>query len=452
MSTRRDLAHLDCHVALAAQHVARRGRNLAGGQDAGRDLVEQRREQVMVVALDERDVDFGPLQLFDREQAREAAADDRHAMAARRRLPVRSRESSRRVSNRKVTARTTPRLAGRPAPARAVAAPAARGGKRPILSHASQKPPNEADRPSAKPAAPVLPWGFGAGRVSAALAAVDGATGRRTGSPQRRRVDGAEHGEGLTTLPDGRLLRDALLDDPEGWLGAAHAAALRQPTPRCSSNCSTQASACRCTRTRRDSSPAGTWAAAAARPRPGSSSRLVAATPAFISASLAISATPSSTAGAQTQDARAMLACMHALDVEPGDAVLVPAGLPHAIGAGIFCLELQEPTDFSVMLEWDGFDLDPDAAGLGLEPAVARDCVQRAAMHPDRLEDLRVRAAVAASSSRERARALPAARPSRSFGPSAFGPGTLLITLTRDSRCSSCWRASGRSRVSAVAR
>jgi hypothetical protein len=36
----------------------------------------------------------------------------------------------------------------------------------------------------------------------------------------------------------------------------------------------------------------------------------------------------------------------------------VPAGLPHAIDPGLFLVELQEPTDFSVLLEWEGFAAD----------------------------------------------------------------------------------------------
>ena len=39
----------------------------------------------------------------------------------------------------------------------------------------------------------------------------------------------------------------------------------------------------------------------------------------------------------------------------PGDRVFVPAGLPHAIGDGILLVELQEPSDLSVLLEWTGF-------------------------------------------------------------------------------------------------
>ena len=50
----------------------------------------------------------------------------------------------------------------------------------------------------------------------------------------------------------------------------------------------------------------------------------------------------------------------------PGDAVLVPGGQPHAIGEGVFVLELQEPTDLSVMLEHRRFGLVEAHAFLGL--------------------------------------------------------------------------------------
>ncbi|MGH2947569.1 MAG: class I mannose-6-phosphate isomerase, partial [Solirubrobacteraceae bacterium] len=66
------------------------------------------------------------------------------------------------------------------------------------------------------------------------------------------------------------------------------------------------------------------------------------------------------------QDAAAMLAAMHELPVRAGDAVFVPAGTPHVIGEGILLVELQEPTDFSVLLEWDGFELSQDDGHLKL--------------------------------------------------------------------------------------
>jgi len=87
------------------------------------------------------------------------------------------------------------------------------------------------------------------------------------------------------------------------------------------------------------------------------------------------------------QASEAMLAEMHTLEVEPGDAVLVPAGLPHAIGAGAFVVELQEPTDLSILMEWRGFDIDgPRDGHLGLGHATALEAVDTRAWP---VEDLR---------------------------------------------------------------
>ena len=66
------------------------------------------------------------------------------------------------------------------------------------------------------------------------------------------------------------------------------------------------------------------------------------------------------------QDSAAMLDALHELPVGAGDAIFVPAGMPHAIGAGILLVELQEPTDLSVLLEWDGFELTEAEGHLDL--------------------------------------------------------------------------------------
>src|SRR4051812_1784937 len=66
------------------------------------------------------------------------------------------------------------------------------------------------------------------------------------------------------------------------------------------------------------------------------------------------------------QDSRAMLAAMRELPVRAGEAVFVPAGAPHAIGEEILMVEVQEPTDLSVLLEWDGFELTEADGHLGL--------------------------------------------------------------------------------------
>ena len=85
-----------------------------------------------------------------------------------------------------------------------------------------------------------------------------------------------------------------------------------------------------------------------------------------------------------------MLDALHRLAVAPGDAVLVPAGVPHAIGEGVFLVELQEPTDFSVLLEWAGFAIDGRADGhLGLGFDVALQCLDRSGWPPEALARLR---------------------------------------------------------------
>ena len=72
-------------------------------------------------------------------------------------------------------------------------------------------------------------------------------------------------------------------------------------------------------------------------------------------------------------DSTGLLNSLEFKQVQAGDAVFVPAGVPHAIESGIFVLELQEPTDLSILLEWDGFAVDGDKDGhlnLGFDTAL----------------------------------------------------------------------------------
>ena len=92
----------------------------------------------------------------------------------------------------------------------------------------------------------------------------------------------------------------------------------------------------------------------------------------------------------ERQDAEAMLAATHQLSVAAGATVYVPPGCPHAIGAGALLVELQEPTDLSILLEWRDFALDGTKAGhLGLGFDVALQAVDRAALSSARLAELR---------------------------------------------------------------
>ena len=51
------------------------------------------------------------------------------------------------------------------------------------------------------------------------------------------------------------------------------------------------------------------------------------------------------------QDIPAMLDCLHKFEVQPGDTFLIEGGIPHAIGAGCFLVEIQEPTDYTIRTE-----------------------------------------------------------------------------------------------------
>lgn len=91
------------------------------------------------------------------------------------------------------------------------------------------------------------------------------------------------------------------------------------------------------------------------------------------------------------QDVARLTEAMHRLEVAPGDVIYVPAGLPHAIEAGLCIVELQEPTSLSVLIEHAGFPVDPAAAHLGLGWDIAVGAVDRAGYTRQALVDRFVR-------------------------------------------------------------
>src|SRR3954454_23084131 len=66
---------------VVAAAVWRHRRDIALGQDPGRDLVEQRLEEMMRRTVDDRDVAWRSAEPAGGEQSREACADDHHVMA-----------------------------------------------------------------------------------------------------------------------------------------------------------------------------------------------------------------------------------------------------------------------------------------------------------------------------------------------------------------------------------
>jgi mannose-6-phosphate isomerase len=78
-----------------------------------------------------------------------------------------------------------------------------------------------------------------------------------------------------------------------------------------------------------------------------------------------------------SQDVDTILNLLHRVEVYPGDVVYVPPGVLHAIGEGVFLVEVQEPEDLSILLEWRDFDLDGERDGhLGLGFDLALEAVE----------------------------------------------------------------------------
>ncbi len=185
---------------------------------------------------------------------------------------------------------------------------------------------------------------------------------------------------GLSTLSDGRVLAEAIAADPRWWLGPDRTdtgvlvklldAGQRLPL---------HVHPDRRFATTHLASPYGkteAWVIVSARPD------------AFVHLGFARDVAGDELAGwVAGQQTEEMLAATNRIPVAAGDAILCPAGLPHAIGDGILLVEVQEPTDFSVLLEYESFGLPDGHLGLGYD--LALQCVDRAAWSPARLDGLR---------------------------------------------------------------
>jgi len=196
------------------------------------------------------------------------------------------------------------------------------------------------------------------------------------------------HGDtaiGLTTLPGGTLLRDAVASHPANWLGDAHVASfgaesallvkLLDAGQRLPVHCH----------------PSNEFAAAHYGSRYGKTEAWIvvgAAAESTVHIGFAADQDEDTVADwVARQDSAAMLAALNPVTIRAGDTVFVPAGVPHAIGAGVFIVELQQPTDLSVTLEWRDF-LDDEAGGhLGIGFETALGCVDRRGW-ADRLDEL----------------------------------------------------------------
>ncbi|MGB4137598.1 MAG: class I mannose-6-phosphate isomerase [Microbacterium sp.] len=196
-------------------------------------------------------------------------------------------------------------------------------------------------------------------------------------------------GVGLTVLPDGRVLRDAVAADPVAWLGEDHVRAFGADTGLLVKLLNTGE------RLFVHFHPDDAFAQAHLRsPRGKTEAWIVLDVDPGVEgyAALAFARDVSETEVAQWfrgQDREDMLGAMNRVPLAPGDTLLVPAGYAHAIGSGITLLELQQPTDLSVLLEWSGYNgLTERDALLGLDPDIAFGALHRRRVDAERLEVL----------------------------------------------------------------
>ena len=88
------------------------------------------------------------------------------------------------------------------------------------------------------------------------------------------------------------------------------------------------------------------------------------------------------------QDSEWMLAHMNRIEVVPGMGIVVPAGTVHAIDGGIFVAEVQEPSDFSILLEWSVTTSTREESHLGIGFDAVMPAVSIAKLPQDLLDTL----------------------------------------------------------------
>lgn len=174
---------------------------------------------------------------------------------------------------------------------------------------------------------------------------------------------------GLTTLPDGRLLRNAVEQDPISWLGDDHVARWGADTRLLVKLLDAGQ------RLPVHAHPHDDFAATHLGRAHGKAEAWYILQGGTVHVGLMEDVDAAVLADLVTrQDVAAMLDLLHEIEVVAGDVVWVPPGELHAIGAGILLLELQQPEDLSILLEWQDFAIDGAALGhlgLGFDLALA---------------------------------------------------------------------------------
>jgi mannose-6-phosphate isomerase len=176
---------------------------------------------------------------------------------------------------------------------------------------------------------------------------------------------------GLTVLPDGHTLAEAIESDPPGWLGPDHVSAFGSDTKLLVKLLDAGQ------RLPVHIHPSAEFAHEHLERSHGKAEAWYILQGGVIHLGLKEELSRSTLERlVATQAVEELLPLLHEIEVAQGDTVFVPAGTLHAIGEGVFLVELQEPEDLSILLEWRDFDLDGEKDGhLGLGFDIALDAV-----------------------------------------------------------------------------
>jgi mannose-6-phosphate isomerase len=197
------------------------------------------------------------------------------------------------------------------------------------------------------------------------------------------------HGVGLTVLPDGRTLRDAVEGDPLGYLGPEHVRQFGAKTMLLVKLLSTDE------RLFVHYHPDEAFASALLHRNMGKTEAWIVVDTdgqddayAYLGFNRLV-ADEEVAAWITNQQVPEMLAAMNRVPLRVGDTLFVPAGIAHSIGPGITLVELQEPTDLSILLEYTGFPgFTLSSAILGLDLPTAVSGLQRSQLTPDQVRSL----------------------------------------------------------------
>ncbi|UKZ46020.1 hypothetical protein TrVGV298_000217 [Trichoderma virens] len=173
---------------------------------------------------------------------------------------------------------------------------------------------------------------------------------------------------GLTRLPNGTLLVDAVNSEPEKWLGPDHVAKygpdtkllvkLLDPGQRLPVH----------------AHPHVDWASRHLQRKHGKAEAWYILMPGSVWLGLIEDIDPKELLQiVQEKRGVELLDRMHKIDVEPHQTVYVPPGVLHAINYSVLLVEVQEPEDMSILCEWDGYKIDGSKdghLGLGFETAL----------------------------------------------------------------------------------